>query len=104
MLQEQVWPVTPQCISLQNLLFIQDGATPHFANNVRHWLDEHFPGRWIGPIGRSVPHEWPAPSPDLFDSFLWGWAKEQAYLSKATNLNELEQSIITPCTEQCALR
>ena len=32
---------------LDLVVFQQDGALPHFAHNVRHYLNETFPGRWI---------------------------------------------------------
>jgi hypothetical protein len=35
--------------------FMQGGTPPHFGLNVRAWLDNHFPVRWIG---RSGPPEW----------------------------------------------
>lgn len=34
---------------------MQGGTPPHFGLNVRAWLDNHFPVRWIG---RSGPPEW----------------------------------------------
>ena len=44
-------------------LYLQhDGATPHYAVIVREWLEEKFPGRWIG---RHEPLDWPPHSPDL---------------------------------------
>jgi hypothetical protein len=74
------------------LSLMQDGAPPHFALDVRDWLDRHFPGRWLG---RRGPHERPARSPDLTpcDFFLWGWPKEEVYRTKPTTLNELEDRI-----------
>lgn len=49
-------------INVNEIWFQQDGAPPHFARTVREFLDEVFPGRWIGRRG-SI--EWPARSPDL---------------------------------------
>lgn len=91
MLQDRVWPVISQWNNPQ-LHFMQDGAPAHFANDVREWLHDHFPGRWIG---RRGAHEWPARSPDLTpcDFFLWGWAKEEVYKRKPRNLDELEAVI-----------
>ena len=40
----------------QNFFFQQDGAPPHFAISARNYLDQTFPGRWIG---RRGPVEWP---------------------------------------------
>ena len=58
----------------------------------REWLDARFPGRCLG---RRGPHEWPSKSPDLTpcDFLLWGWAKEEVYLSKPKTLEELEDRI-----------
>ncbi|KAG5892168.1 hypothetical protein JTB14_026406 [Gonioctena quinquepunctata] len=40
----------------------QDGAPPHYARDVREFLNNCFPRRWIG---RRGPIEWPPRSPDL---------------------------------------
>lgn len=92
MLNEYVWPQISQWDNVADIIFQQDGAPPHFAIIVRDWLDEHFPGRWLG---RRGPHEWPARSPDLTpcDFFLWGWAKEEVYRTRPSNLDELEERI-----------
>lgn len=44
------------------MYFQQDGAPPHFSLEVRAYLDELLPERWIG---RRGPVEWPPRSPDL---------------------------------------
>lgn len=49
-------------IDEENLFFQQDGAPPHYAMPVRNWLNERFPGKWIGRRGAI---EWPPRSPDL---------------------------------------
>ena len=63
----------------RNMLFRQDGATPHFALRVRAILNRQLPNRWIG---RGGPIQWPARSPDLnvLDFYLWGYVKELLYL------------------------
>ena len=43
-----------------SFLFMQDGVSAHYAGDVREWLEQKFPGRWIG---RRCPIEWPARSP-----------------------------------------
>jgi hypothetical protein len=67
--------------NIDELVFMPNGAPPHFALSVRSWLDRKFPGRWLG---RRGPQEWPEIIPDLkpFDFFLWGWAKEEVYRTK----------------------
>jgi hypothetical protein len=42
--------------------FQQDGATPHYFEEVREYLNTRFPGRWIG---RAAPIAWPPCSPAL---------------------------------------
>ena len=38
------------------------GTAPHYAAIGYEWLDEKFPGRWIG---RRGPFDWPVRLPDL---------------------------------------
>jgi hypothetical protein len=92
MLRDEVWPVVSTWENIDDLIFMQDGAPPHFALVVRAWLDAQFPGRWMG---RRGPHEWPARNPDLTpcDFFLWGWVKEEVYRTKPRTLEELEDRI-----------
>jgi hypothetical protein len=53
---------------------MQDGAPTHYTSDVRDWLDEIFPARWIARWGAI---DWPDRSPDLSpgDFSLWGIAK-----------------------------
>ena len=76
----------------KDVIFMQDGAPPHYANIVRNLLNNAFPGRWIG---RRGPYDWPARSPDLTpcDFFLWGWAKDQVYRREPRTIDELEDVI-----------
>ena len=92
MLQDEIWPVISTWENIEDLIFMQDGAPPHFAIVVREWLNAHFPRRWMG---RRGPHERPARSPNLTpcDFFLWGWLKEQVNSTKRTTLEELEGRI-----------
>ncbi|MBZ5796273.1 transposase [Burkholderia contaminans] len=75
-----------------NVFFQQDGAPPHYGMNVRRYLDQVFPGRWIGRRGFI---EWPARSPDLnpLNFFLWCHLKTQVYKEKPANLQVLEAKI-----------
>lgn len=83
--------VYPQ-IATEDLVFMHDGAPAHYATEVRAWLDEKFPNRWIGRRGAI---EWPARSPDLTppDFFLWGVLKEDVYGSRAKDIQELMDRI-----------
>jgi hypothetical protein len=70
----------------------QDGVPPHYAINVRRYLDHVLPGRWIRTRG---PMEWPARSPNLtpLDFFLWGYLKSKVYNNQPNNLEDLKQRI-----------
>lgn len=58
--------------------FMQDGAPPHYHREVRNYLNQAYPNRWIS---RAGPIAWPARSPDLnpCDYFLWGYVKNEVY-------------------------
>lgn len=64
LLMHSIIPAIQQIVgeNMNNVWFQQDGAPAHFGINVRNFLSETFPNRWIGRRG-SV--EWPARSPDL---------------------------------------
>jgi hypothetical protein len=83
--------------NINDLICMQDGAPPHFANSVRAWLDKKSPRCWLG---RHGPYEWPARSPDLTpcDFFLWGWAKNKMHHTKPHTLEELEARILDVIT------
>ena len=78
------------------LTFQQDGAPPHYAREVREFLDNVFPDHWIG---RRGPLEWPARSPDLtpLDFFLWGHLQSKIYATQPRSLDELREKIIYEC-------
>jgi hypothetical protein len=75
-----------------NHWFQQDGAPPHFAANVRDFLNQEYPNRWIG---RRGARNWPARSPDLtpLDFFLWGHVKNLVYRVPVNNLDTLRNRI-----------
>ncbi|KAJ4438693.1 hypothetical protein ANN_14640 [Periplaneta americana] len=75
---------------LDSVVFQQDGAPLHFAHIVRNYLNETFPGRWIG-----SPRFWAARSPDLtpLDFFAWGHIKTQVYKVKIRDLQHLRERI-----------
>ena len=72
--------------------FQQDGASPHYSNVARNYLNENLEGRWIGRRGAI---EWPARSPDLtpLDFFLWGFLKHKVYGEKILNIQHLKEVI-----------
>ena len=77
-------------LNIEDLIFMQDRAPPHFAIIVCEWLNAQFPEKWMG---RHGSYEWPARNPDLTpcDFFLWDWLKEQVSSIKQRNLEELER-------------
>ena len=76
--------------------FQQDGAPPHYGRQVRAFLDEQFPGKWIG---RRGPVEWPQRSPDLtpLDFYLWGHLKAIVYAVKIRDVQHLKLRILEAC-------
>jgi hypothetical protein len=70
----------PQLIEDENNFILQqDGAQPHFDTEVRKFLNDNFPRRWIGRAsrdGKPLIH-WPPRSPGItpLDFFLWGCVK-----------------------------
>jgi hypothetical protein len=77
---------------LQNMWFQNDGCPAHYARAVREYLNQEYPGRWIGRLG---PILWPPRSPDLnpLDFFYWGCLKDKVYSKPIATLDELRQKI-----------
>jgi len=75
------WLLPQMQQDIENFIFTQDGAPPHWHNGVRLYLDENLPRRLIG---RSTVDDlaltcWPPRSPVLTpcDFFLWGISKTE---------------------------
>jgi hypothetical protein len=69
-------------------------ATSHIHRDITTFLDDTFPGRWIG---RGSPTACPPPrSPDLtpLDIFEWGFIKDVVYSRKVRDLADLRQRTI----------
>jgi len=85
---------------VQEYIYQQDGAPPHWNKEVRAYLNEHLPCRWIG---RATATDntfctWPPRSPDLTgcDFFLWGFVKDNVYVPPLPKtLPELRECINT---------
>lgn len=92
MLQQFLQPQLEEDGITDTVVYQQDGAPPHFALIVRSYLDEMFPGRWIG---RGSPRLWAPRSPDLtpLDFFAWGYIKNEVYRTRVRDLQDLRQRI-----------
>jgi hypothetical protein len=99
LLQEKFLPTIRQWPSFGSLVFMQDGAPPHWSVAVRNFLSANFFNRWMGRGSQNLP--WPPYSPDLTpcDFFLWGWVKSRVYAHPVTNLEELRGRIRTVFAE-----
>lgn len=94
---DDMWGEIP--LNLRRIAWFQlDGCPAHFGRNVRNWLDNHFPERWIG---RGGPVAWPPRSPDLtpLDFFVWGFLKERVYATPVETREELINRIRNVCDE-----
>lgn len=83
----------PQIAAMQpTIIFQQDGAPPHWSLEVRKFLNDTFPHRWIG---RGGPIPWPPRSPDItpLDFFLWGYVKDRVYATRVNDRVELKRRI-----------
>lgn len=92
--------------TVRRIWFQQDGAPPHFSIQVRQYLNNRFPDRWIG---RRGPINWPARSPDLtkLDFFLWGYIKDIVFQQPPTtivNMKERIREAIEGVTESTLIR
>ena len=72
---------------LDSMIFQQGGAPPHYANEVREYLDGKLPRRWME---RSGLISWPARSPDLTfcEYYLWGHIKGFVYRDHPQTISE----------------
>ena len=94
-LEEVVTPWIEETIPLaryEQIWYQLDGAPAHSARIITNYLNNEFPGRWIGSRG---PVRWPAKSPDLtiMDYFLWGYIKEKVYQTAPTTQENMRHRI-----------
>ena len=54
LLSQNVGPVSLAPNPLPRSLLSRDGVPGHYANVVSEWLDDKFPGRWLGRLGPIV--------------------------------------------------
>lgn len=89
-------PLLLEDVDLQTrraLWFMHDGAPAHFSNNVRTFLNQTYPNKWIG---RNGPVRWAPRSADLniCDFFVWGHMKEQVYRTPVEDEQDLLNRIM----------
>ncbi len=91
LLRDQVWPESADWPHIDAVIFQQDCALPHFARQVKDWLHETFPDRWLG---RGEPYDWPPMSPDLtpVDLSVWGIVKENGLIQAIKLLARADRS------------
>jgi hypothetical protein len=96
MLQTSILPAIRELYGDESFYLQQDGVPPHYHRDVRMYLDETLPGRWIGRRGAV---EIPPRSPDLtpLDFYLWGSLKDDVYRSKPATLDDLRENIAMSC-------
>ena len=99
-LEENFIPAIQGTQDINQIWFMQDGATPHRTNDVFKVLEEHFDNRVIALKYRSKTgkgYDWPPYSPDLnpCDFFLWGCIKDKVYANNPHTLEELSNAIQT---------
>ena len=92
MIKDFVQPKVEELENIDNVYFMQDGATCHTSRQSMAVLREMFPGKLIslrGDIG------WPPRSPDLnpCDFWLWGALKERVFATQHENLDDLKNTI-----------
>ena len=96
----QNWHLPQTSEDSEDFIFQQDGAPPHWHQDVWRFLNLSLHQRWIGRVGKEdlALQFWPPRSPDLTpcDFFLWGFVKEAVYVqSLPTTLDDLKNRITT---------
>ena len=78
--------------------FQQGGAPTHCHHDVRFFLNEIFPNRWIG---QKDFVKYPSHLLDLapLDFFLWEYLKDKVYKMKPKTISELRAPIEKECTQ-----
>ena len=82
-----------------SMWFQQDGAPAHRGNDIKRFLNDTYPNRWIGIT--SPCREFPPRSPDLtpLDFFLWGYVKERVFAEPPTMPENMRERIIAAFAE-----
>lgn len=86
-----------------NSWFQMDGAPAHYGRQVRAWINENYPQRWIGRLTQieagNGPVAWPPRSPDItpMDFYVWGHLKDIVYATTVETREELVERIEKAC-------
>uniref|UniRef100_UPI00358EB2A0 histone-lysine N-methyltransferase SETMAR-like n=1 Tax=Myxine glutinosa TaxID=7769 RepID=UPI00358EB2A0 len=101
MLQNWLFPQLNE--DSNDFIFQQDGPPPHCNLQVRRFLNDTLPQRWIGRMGPQdlALHSWPPRSPDITpcDFLLWGYVNDRVFVPPlATNLDDLKNRITAAVT------
>lgn len=93
MLREQLIPALQERNCLETTVFMQDGAPPHIAKEVKKLLRDTFGADRL--ISRGFDNAWPPRSPDLnpCDFYLWGHLKDMVYRERHASVADLKSSI-----------
>jgi len=93
MLQDYFQPTVADWSDLNEFWYQHDGTPAHYSRIAREYLDEIFPGRWMG---RRGPVEWLPRSPDLSppDFFAWSVVKDAVYSKNPTSIDQLKNEIV----------
>ena len=77
----QNWLLRQMSENSEDFIFQQDGGPHHWHRDVRRFLNESLPQRWIGRVMKEdlALQFWPPRSPDFTpcDFLLWGFVKKQ---------------------------
>jgi hypothetical protein len=75
------------------MYYKSDGATRHFRQVVRQYLNQQFENR-------GVTQNWPPRSPDLYslEYYVWSFVKAMVYARKLNTTEELLQRILSTAT------
>lgn len=98
MLREHVRPQISQKRKLSSVVYMQDGAPPHFALSVRDYLCNTFSESRV--ISRGCLRPWPPRSPDLspLDYWFWGTLKARIFhTNRPHSLEALKDRIVDEC-------
>lgn len=92
MMEDHVLPFLRKKRVMRKVIYMLDGAAPHYSNIMREFLSEHFQERVIG---RGFHWFWPPRSQDITPCGFWFWSyvKYNVYRSNPQSLDELQQRI-----------